>query len=89
MYRIVKWFVEVYGPVDFTVPAYQDPSPQMKQSYEITEIEERLKSLEKLLVSSLQKPNEESREAEVAATIIETHLEPELPGFINYSYASI
>ena len=83
VYRIVKWYVEVYGPVDFTVPAYQDPTPQMKKSYEITEIEERLKSLEKLLISSLQKPSEESNisEVEVAATILETSVETENPGF--------
>ena len=26
VYKIVKWYVEVYGPVEVTVPAYQDPS---------------------------------------------------------------
>ena len=49
VYQIVKWYVEVYGPVDFTVPGYQDPSPLVKQSYDIAEIEERIKKLEKLL----------------------------------------
>lgn len=53
----------------------------MTQSYEITEIEERLKSLEKLLISSLQKPIEESSITEVAATVVDTPLQPERPGF--------
>ena len=54
VYKIVKWYVEVYGPVDFIVPSYQDPSPQMEQSYDITELEVRLKALEELLISSFQ-----------------------------------
>ena len=80
VYQIVKWYVEVYGPVDFNVPPYHDPTLKAQQSYEITEIEERLKSLENLLISSMEKPEVDSvitPEAEVAATTLEF----EQPGF--------
>ena len=56
VYRIVKWYVEVNGTTDFQVPSYQDSSPQVKQSYDITEIEKRLKELEGLLIISIQGP---------------------------------
>ncbi len=56
VYTIVKWYVEVYGPVDVTVPDYQDPSHRTEQVYDITELEVRLKTLEELLIASLQKP---------------------------------
>ena len=54
VYKIVKWYIEVYGPIDVAVPDYQDPSPQVEQSYDTTELELRLKSLEELLITSLQ-----------------------------------
>ena len=49
LYKIVRWYVEVYGPIDITVPDYQDPSHQVEQTYDMTELEVRLKSLEELL----------------------------------------
>lgn len=72
IYRIVRWYIEVYGPVGLEFPSYQDPLTQIKQSYEIVEIQERLKNVEELLVSSLGKTKEESElraEKEVAVTI--------------------
>ena len=82
VYRIVKWYVEVYQPVDFSIPDYQDPSPQMKQSYEITKIEERLKTLEKLLIASMEGSKEESEvKLETAATQEKIGAEVEPPGF--------
>ena len=84
VYKIVKWYVEVYGPIDVTVPAYQDPSPHLEQSYDITELELRLKSMEELLISSLQPKEEASTEEnEIAVTTVSTQLEPERPGFIT------
>lgn len=49
LYSIVKRYVEVYGPIDITVPDYQDPLPRVEQGYDITELELRIKSLEELL----------------------------------------
>ncbi|TYA11076.1 DUF4145 domain-containing protein [Paenibacillus faecis] len=72
IYQIVKWYVEVYGPVSLDIPNYQDPSTQINSAYGIAEIQERLKAVEELLVSSLQKTKEESESRvpeEVAATI--------------------
>ena len=50
VYIIVKWHVEVYGPIDVTGPDYQDPSPRSEQAYDITEFEVRLKALEELRI---------------------------------------
>ncbi|MFJ5762016.1 DUF4145 domain-containing protein [Neobacillus sp. NPDC093182] len=77
LYKIVKWYVEVYGPVDIIVPDYQDPSPIMEKRYDMSELEIRLKSLEELLSHSVEKLSTESALAESAAAV-ET-LEAEVP----------
>ncbi|MEH7114271.1 DUF4145 domain-containing protein [Neobacillus niacini] len=86
LYKIVRWYVEVYGPVDVTVPDYQDPSPRLEKRYDMSELEIRLQSLEELLSNSVQKLTTESSLAE-AAVSLET-IEPEVsigeeenPGF--------
>jgi hypothetical protein len=77
LYKIVKWYVEVYGPVDIIVPDYKDPSPVMEKRYDMSELEIRLKSLEELLSNSVEKLSPESALTE-AAVSIET-LEAEVP----------
>jgi hypothetical protein len=81
VYKVVKWYIEVYGPVNFTVPEYQDPSPDLEQQFDITELEIRLKTLEKLLESSVNKLSNGSAEKEAAVTSIEKETKPEIPGF--------
>lgn len=60
LYHIVKWYVEVYGPHDIQVPAYQDPKPQHSLTYDIAEVQQRLHSLEKQINSGgeVQQGNE-------------------------------
>jgi hypothetical protein len=36
IYQMVKWYMEVYGPVQMSVPDYQDPSPRPEQTYDIS-----------------------------------------------------
>jgi hypothetical protein len=81
IYEIVRWYVEVYGPVNMTVPEYQDPSPRTEHSYDISELEVRLKSLENLLSTSVQKLTDETTYKEVAVTAVQAVIEPERPGF--------
>ena len=81
VYKIVKWYVEVYGPVEVTVPAYQDPSPHTEQTYDITELEMRLQSLEELLLASLQPKGDAPAKEEAAPTSISTSEETDRPGF--------
>ena len=81
LYKVVRWYVEVYCPVSFTVPDYQDPSPLIEKSYDISELEVRLKTLEELLSSSVQKIVGKSAHEEIAATTIDVEVEPEFPGF--------
>lgn len=69
LYKIVKWYVEVYGPVDIIVPDYQDPSPMIEKRYDMSELEIRLKSLEELLSNSVQKLTTESALTEAAASV--------------------
>lgn len=82
VYIIVKWYVEVYGPLDFTVPDYQDPTHRTEKAYEITELEVRLKALEELLIASVQKPEEKPVHQETVATIVASMpiAESEQPG---------
>jgi hypothetical protein len=77
LYKIVKWYVEVYGPIDITVPNYQDPSPIMEKRYDMSELEIRLKSLEELLSHSVEKLSSDSALGETAVSI-ET-MEAEVP----------
>ncbi|WP_138417245.1 DUF4145 domain-containing protein [Aquibacillus sediminis] len=81
VYTIVKWYVEVYGPVEIIVPSYQDPTPQQQQAYDISELEVRLQSMEQLLTSSVQKIVDEQMHTEVAATTESVQAGLELPGF--------
>jgi hypothetical protein len=80
IYKIVKWYVEVYGPLDLSVPSYQDPSPQLKQSFDIVEIQERLKFLEKLLTSNDESKEKQEKGDKGKSTVGMTP-KPEQPGF--------
>jgi hypothetical protein len=82
LYSIVRWYVEVYGPVDVIVPEYQDPSPQVEKVFDMSELEVRLKGLEELLKNSGQKPAVETADQEVAASVEAPIVEvQETPGF--------
>ncbi|MEH7130416.1 DUF4145 domain-containing protein [Neobacillus drentensis] len=81
IYKIVKWYIEVYGPLDFMVPSYQDPSPLVKQSFDILEIQERLKSLEKLLTTSTEKGEDNQGEGDSGKSPEGISPKPEQPGF--------
>jgi hypothetical protein len=81
LYKIVQWYVEVYGPIDVTVPDYQDPSPHVEHSFDMTELEVRLKSLEELLRNPVLKPGEDPSFKEVAATAEYATEVQEIPGF--------
>lgn len=81
LYSIVKWYVEVYGPVDVVVPEYQDPSPQAERVFDMTELEIRLKGLEELLKNPLPQPAEIPAKAEVAAAASPVVEVQETPGF--------
>lgn len=82
LYSIVKWYVEVYGPVDVTVPDYQDPSPQAERGFDMSELEVRLKGLEELLKNPSPQQAEIPAKAEVAASVAAPAVEvQETPGF--------
>jgi hypothetical protein len=83
LYKIVQWYVEVYGPIDITVPEYQDPSFQVEHSYDMTELEVRLKSLEELLRNPVSKPVEDTAYQEVAVTAEAPSEVQEIPGFTS------
>ncbi len=73
IYKIVKWFVEVYTSLSFEVPEYRDPTTQKEERYDITELELRLKSLENLLIASMKKETSGKKaQDEVAVTTTTT-----------------
>ncbi|MBM7702916.1 DUF4145 domain-containing protein [Metabacillus iocasae] len=78
LYHIVKWYVELYGPVEIEVPHYEDPSPVVTQTYDITEIEQRLKGLEALLLLSMKGKETEQTSP---STLKFTKVAQERPGF--------
>ena len=82
IYIIVKWYIEVYGPVEMTVPNYQDPAPDKSEAYDMAELEVRLKNLEELLAQSLGQEQGETEHEEIAATEIVIQ-EAEAPGFTS------
>lgn len=55
IYIVVKWYVEVYGPVNIEVPPYSTPLPLAEEQFQFerTELETRLERLEQLLKESL------------------------------------
>jgi hypothetical protein len=69
LYSIVKWYVEVYGPIEAAVPEYQDPSPQTEKVFDMTELEIRLKGLEELLKNPPVQQAETQAMEEVAAAV--------------------
>ncbi|MBS4205474.1 DUF4145 domain-containing protein [Lederbergia citrea] len=79
IYIIVKWYVEVYGPVEMVVPEYQDPAYR-NETHDMAEIQEKLKILEKLLTETLQGKSEPAEEEETE-TIGPPIPEHDLPGF--------
>ena len=82
LYSIVKWYVEVYGPVAVAVPEYQDPSPQAEKTFDMSELEIRLKGLEELLKNPPLQQSEALAKEEVAAAVAATAVEvQETPGF--------
>ena len=83
LYIIVKWYIEVYGPIEMKVLDYQDPMPDKGEAYDMTELEVRLKTLEELLKISLGKERGEPVHAEIAATIASAGHEEGLPGFTS------
>lgn len=74
LYKIVRWYVEVYCSIDHTVPDYQDPTPNLEKAYDITELEVRLSALETQLSSA--ETNVVEVEEEVKSSVA-----PEEPGF--------
>jgi hypothetical protein len=82
LYSIVKWYVEVYGPVDVTVPEYQDPSPQAEKTFDMSELEIRLKGLEDLLKNPPPQQTESTAREEVAVAVAAPAVKvQETPGF--------
>lgn len=66
VYKIVKWFVEVYGDLSIEVPEYQDPSIKNLQDYDIQELLMKIESLEqKLDLVFDQKPDQNGEKTTV------------------------
>lgn len=71
VYKIVKWYAEVYCPLNIQIPEYQDPTPKQKEDDDIQVLILKLESLEKKL-SNVISPQENDTPDEDVATTIET-----------------
>ncbi|WP_242985975.1 DUF4145 domain-containing protein [Oceanobacillus zhaokaii] len=81
IYLIVRWYVETYGPVEFEFPDYQDPNPQVTESYDISEIEIRLGALEELLTTTLTVEDLQPVVEAEQISSIDSIAQPVPPGF--------
>ncbi|WP_074433021.1 DUF4145 domain-containing protein [Neobacillus dielmonensis] len=81
LYTIVKWYVEVYGPVDVTVPDYQEPLFHTEQSFDMTELEIRLNTLEELLRNPSVPLMGDAVPKEIAAAVDLVDDIQDIPGF--------
>lgn len=81
IYTVVKWYTEVYGPVELEVPTYVDPEPQKEKTYERTELENRLDRLEKMLEQTLNPIESSESQSEVQVATIEAPPVLEEPGY--------
>lgn len=79
-YKVVRWYIEVYGPIDFDVPEYSDPTPKVEQQYDSMELETRLARLELMLKQTLEDVVGQQELDEVAVTIENESLQQQ-PGF--------
>ncbi|WP_404430971.1 DUF4145 domain-containing protein [Sutcliffiella horikoshii] len=74
LYKIVKWYIESYGPLDLSVPEYQEPSQLRDEPLDLAELLDRLKSLEEKLSSP-------ETQAEVAVTTTDINYDSSLSGY--------
>lgn len=79
-HTIVKWYVEVYGPIEMEVPPYKDPKPSPKKGHSLDEVKIRLEKLEQLLTTLIQQLPSEEADQDIAATIAGVE-EVDTPGF--------
>lgn len=79
VYKIVKWYVEVYCSLNIQVPDYQDPTPKQNED-DIQVLIDKIENLEKKLNNMINPQGKVVVEDEVATTIEQqgTSVEPGL-----------
>lgn len=76
IYKIIKWFVEVYGSYEIEVPEYVDPKFSTQSSYDLEEINIRFQRIEELLKESIEREQPKNNEVnsqtykELASTVL-------------------
>lgn len=53
LYVLVKWFMEVYGPLSFEMPNYQEPKMDNANKFDVGELELRFKQWEETLLKKV------------------------------------
>jgi Domain of unknown function (DUF4145) len=70
LYNVVKWYVESYGPLNVSVPDYEEPCLPRDEQLDLDELLARLLSLEKTLAAK-ETPTVQTAQEEVAAGVTE------------------
>ncbi|QWC23585.1 DUF4145 domain-containing protein [Bacillus haikouensis] len=70
LYNVVKWYVESYGPLNVSVPDYEEPCLPRDEQLDLDELLARLLSLEETLAAK-ETPTVQTAHAEVAAGVTE------------------
>ncbi|WP_240189853.1 DUF4145 domain-containing protein [Bacillus sp. P14.5] len=55
LYELVKWYMEVYGQVTFEMPAYQEPSIDNANKYDVQELDMRLSQWQESVLKKVSK----------------------------------
>ncbi|CQR46612.1 type I restriction enzyme EcoKI subunit R [Paraliobacillus sp. PM-2] len=53
LYLLVRWYMEVYGPLSFEMPRYQEPQIEHANNYDIEEVELRLSQWQNAVLSKV------------------------------------
>jgi hypothetical protein len=67
LYIVVKWYIENYGPLNISVPEYEEPCLPRDEQLDLDELLARLTSLERILAEQ-QAPPSSPAKAEAAPT---------------------
>lgn len=53
LYILVSWYMEVYGPLNFEMPGYQEPSLDNASKYDVQELEIRFKQWQRAVLEKV------------------------------------
>lgn len=91
-YKVVKWYIEVYGSTEIEVPEYEEPAVKVSDNEDLSKVLEIIKGLEKRLQggeinSGEEDSNEEASKSHKVSRILQYGAEQlEIPFFLRDAF---